>query len=78
MYENVVVFFFLRDFLSSLFYFISAAKTCRPNDTHARKLFRLFFLIFFIGEKYVREKSFDSGQKKQKSEFLHRDSLDDV
>lgn len=55
-------------FLSSWFSFISAAKTCRPNDTHARKLFLLFFSDFFIGEKYVREKSFYSGQKKNKNQ----------
>lgn len=78
MYENVVVFFFLRDFLSSLFYFISAAKTCRPNDTHARKLFLLFFFRFFYRREVRKRKKFLLGPKKQKSEFLHRDSLDDV
>jgi hypothetical protein len=62
VYENVVVvFFFLRDFLSFLL-----RKHVGQMTHTAPKTFSSFFSDFFIGEKYVREKSFDSGQKKTK------------
>jgi hypothetical protein len=70
VYENVVVFFFHRDFL--LLFFISFLLRKHVGQmTHTpENFFFPFFSDFFIGEKYVREKSFYSDQKNKNQKFF--------